>query len=207
MSLLKKVQGLLGLIKPSKASIGGRFYLKQYRDGNRINAAGEIIGDDDDEDSPNLFIDEGLIYALNAAFGVSVGGAPTPYSELYIGLGLANRAWNGGDVAATINTIADEFELYDEATRPAWAPQSLASAGDVQLSDGGFEATFTISDLTSIGGSADVYSAFLITASAKDGSGDVTAKLMAGSNFTAMRTLYQADVFKVGYILQASSAQ
>lgn len=196
----------LDISELAKATLGGKFYIKHYRNGNRIDAAGNIIDEDVIDDSANIFVDEGLIYTINAALGVSVGGAPSAYTNFYIGLATENRTWQSTDVAATINTVATELELYDEAARPTWAPQTLAISGAIELSDSGAEATYTISDLTSLGGSANVYGAFLISASDKTGGSDATADLIAGSNFIPMRTLYQADVFKVGYILQASSA-
>ena len=175
--------------------VGGEFYFIHERDG-------EVLAK---ESSLNLFVNEGLVYALNSAFGVSVGGAPTPYANLYIGLAQANRAWQATDVAATINTVANEFNLYNSSLRPAWSPQALSTISSIELSDAGAEATYTVGDLSSVGGTANLYGAFLISASNNDGSSDATAVLMAGSNFPAPRSILQGDVFKVGYVLKSES--
>jgi len=176
----------------NKFSIGGKFYYKHYRDGKLI--AEEDLGD-------NLFVDEGLVYVMNSSLAVSVngGGAPNPLSNLYIGITKANRAWNAGDEAATIAGIADEFQLYNEASRPAWIPQNLATAGTVELSNETAEAVFTINTATTI------YGAMIISASPKDASQDGSATLICGRQFDSPRPLQTGDVFKVGYVLGVTS--
>lgn len=181
-----------------KLAIGGEFYFVHERDG-------KVLEDTRNNPDKNIFVDEGLVYALNAAFGVSVGGAPTPYSNFYIGLSTANRTWQSTDTAVDVNTVAAEFQLYDEAARPGWLPQALANTTAIELNDSGAEATYTVSDLSGIGGVANVYGGFLISSAAKDGSQDATATLVAGANFASVRQLYQADVFKVGYVLKAEN--
>lgn len=172
-----------------KLKIGGIFSFKHYRDGVLI----------DQGENDNIFIDEGLIYALNVGFGAPVGGAPTVISNFYNGLATANRTWLGSETAAGIHTLAAETEAYASATRPEWSPQALASSGNILLTDTGFETTYNIN------ANVTVYGAFMINASAKDGSSDATAVLVAGSNFTSPRLLEDGDVFKVGYSLSAQS--
>lgn len=172
-------------------AIGGEFYTQHFRNGKLIH----------EDKVDNLFIDEGLIYAINAAFGASVGGAPSVISQFYVGLSKSSRNWTSADLASTIHTVANEAEDYVEATRPQWLPQSLASSGTLELNDSGAEATFTINaDFTT-------YGAFLINAAAKDGTGDSAGGviLAAGSNFTSSRNLLINDVFKVGYVLAIES--
>jgi len=175
--------------------LGGEFRFQQIRDG-------EVV---DEGLAANLFVNEGLVYALNSAFADFVGGAPTPIGNFYIGLAQANRTWQASDSSATIHTVSTEFELYDEATRGQWAPQQLAIPGTIELSDSGAEATFTIGDLSGVGGQATIYGAFLISSNTKDGSSDSGSTLVAGSNFTSPRVVFQSDVFKIGYILRAQS--
>lgn len=151
-----------------------------------------------------MIVKEGLVYALNSSFGVSVGGAPTPKTQFYLFLSTANRNWSENDIAETINTVADEFELYDEATRPEWDPQALALPASINLDSSGAEATYTIGDLTALGGSVTIYGAGIISASAKDGSSDDTATLVAGSRFATPRVLLEDDVFNVGAVLSAA---
>jgi len=178
-----------------KLNLKGKFYFKHYREGKLIC----------EESFDNLFMNESLVYALNSAFGVSVGGAPTPYSNLYIGLSQENRTWQATDAAATVNTVANEMQIYSPATRPAWAPVALSDIGSIMLSSSGAEALFTIGDLSGTGGQTTVYGAFLISSNTKDGSGDALATLIAGNNFGASRILFSNDEFRVGYTLTASS--
>ena len=181
-------------IENAGVKVGGVFTFQHIRDGKVIW----------EEQQHNLVVNQGLVYMINAALGAIVGGAPTPFTNLYIGLARANRSWTATDIASTIHSVSTEMELYDEAARPAWALQALATTGSIQVTNTGAEATYTISDLTSLGGSADIYGAFIISASAKNGGSDAAATLLCGSNFTAPRTLYQADVFKVGYTFSAA---
>jgi len=157
---------------------------------------GEVLWNDKVE---NLIVDEGLIYILNTALGVSVGGAPTPIPQFYIGLSAANRAWQSTDKAVDIITVAQEVVDYSETARPSWTPQALAMAGTVSLSNSGSEAVYTLT------ADATIYSAFLISASSKTSSGDASATLISGKEFTTQRTLLNGDVFRVGYDIVASS--
>ena len=177
----------------SRLAIGGKFYVKHYRDGKLL----------DSDESCNIFVDDGLVYALNVALGQSVGGTPALIPTFYIGLSRANRTWQSTDNAATINSVANEMELYDELTRPAWTPSTLAVPGAIEITDTGVEAEFTVSDLS--GGTETIYGAFLISTSAKDGASDGSATLIAGSNFSNTKVLSTADSFKVGYVLKAQA--
>jgi len=177
-----------------KLKLSGTFYFKHIRNGKII----------DEGTFKNKFMNEGLVYALNSAFGVPVGGAPSPVANWYIGLSTANRTWLAGDSAETIGGsggVAAELEDYDEATRQAWLPQALALTSSIELDSTGAEATFTINAASS------VYGAFIIDNNDKSGVTDAASNiLVAGSNFTnAPRSLEDEDVFKVGYILPASS--
>jgi len=173
-------------VQKEQLAIGGEFYFEHYRNGKLIDSG----------KSHNLFVNEGLKYALNASFGVPVGGAPSQIANMYIGLSTANRNWAAGDIADTIHTVGLEFEDYDELVRQEWLPQALATTSSLTLTNSGAEATFTIS--------ADdtIYGAFIIDNNVKEGTSDTTSSiLVAGSNFTAARVLYIDDVFKVGYSL------
>jgi hypothetical protein len=176
-------------------NIGGKFHFKHFRNGELL----------DEGVSDNIYIDQGLINALNVAFANVLAGAPAPSAGFYIGLTQANRVFQSTDKAdntgnAGIHTIGNELENYSEVARPAWTPQNLAIPGTIELSDSGFEGTFTITAV------ATVYGAFLIDALAKDGSADlVNNVLVAGSNFTNPRNLEIGDIFKVGYDLSAQS--
>jgi len=180
----------------SPLDFGGKFYFKHFDSEGNLKGEGDMH---------NLFVDEGLVYALNTAFAVSIGGAPTPISQFYVGLSTANRAWLGGDNASNVHVNSNEFTLYGSSYRPDWAPQTLAIPGSIELSDDGHEATFNIDDLSGVGGSAILYGGFIISANQKNGSGDSTATMLSGSNFSSPRELFSNDVFKIGYVLKAES--
>jgi len=172
-----------------KLDIGGVFYFKHYRNGKLIDSGNDH----------NVFIKEGLVYALNAGFGVPVGGAPSPINSFYVGLATANRAWSGDETGATIHATSLEAEGYSQSARPEWTPQALADTSNIELSDAGAEVAYDITVGTT------VYGAFMIDKSAKDGTSDTGSVLVAGANFTAPRLLEINDVFKVGYTLSAQS--
>jgi hypothetical protein len=191
---LKKMKPNIDEFKPN-----GVFYIKHFRGGKLIH----------EENNSNIFVNEGLVYGLNAAFGASIGGAPAALANMYIGMTTVDRVWQGTDKAddsasGGIHTVGLEFTDYttggDATLRPTWVPQALADINNIELSDSGAEATFNITaDDTVIG-------AFLISTNLKNGTlDDATALLLAGSNFGSARILYIGDVFKVGYVLQGST--
>lgn len=146
-----------------------------------------------------MLVNQGLVYALNSSMGVSVGGAPSPKTQFYMFLTTANRNWSENDIAETIHATSLEFETYDEVARPEWDPQALASVSDISLNSTGGEALFTIGDVSGLaGGFITLYGAGIISVSAKDGSSDATATLLAGGNFPNPRELYTGDKFYVG---------
>jgi len=198
--------------------LGGVFTFKHYKPVTQYNVD-ELTFDDldrieDIDGSPyrltwsdknhNLFVDQGLVYALNVAFGQSVGGTPPLINAFFIGLSKIVNPWTNILDAASVHVNTDEMELYDESARPQWSPNALGIPGAIEVSDTGAEVTYTISDLG--GGSETIYGAFLINSAPKDGSSDATATLIAGSDFTSSRILVKDDVFKVGYILKAQAA-
>ena len=169
--------------------VGGIFTWEHIRDGETIDK-GEM---------KQIVVNEGLTYLINAALGAIVGGAPVPFTNLYIGLTTANRSFVAGDTGAGINATGQEFETYDETARPAWAVQTLATTSSIQVDNTGAEAVFTVGDLSGSGGSQIIYGAFITSSSTKSGSGDASSTLLCGKNFSSPRTLYTSDVFKVGY--------
>ena len=169
--------------------VGGVFTWEHIRDGKTIGK-GEMS---------NIVTNEGLTYLINSALGAIVGGAPTPFTAMYVGLTTANRSFVAGDTGATINATGQEFEIYDEAARPSWDVQALATTGSILVNNTGAEATFTVGDLSGSGGSQIIYGAFITSSSTKSGSGDASSTLLCGKNFASTRTLFTSDVFKVGY--------
>ena len=169
--------------------VGGIFTWEHIRNGKTIGN-GKM---------PQIVVNEGLTYLINAALGTIVGGAPVPFTNLYIGLTTANRNFVAGDTGATIHATGQEFEIYNESARPAWDVQALASVGNIQVNNTGAEAVFTVGDLSGSGGSQIIYGAFITSSSTKSGSSDASATMLCGKNFDSTRTLFTNDIFKVGY--------
>lgn len=140
---------------------------------------------------PNLVVNQGLDYLLNAAFN-----GTTQVTQWYIGLFSGNvtpaATWTGANVVAQ----ATEFTDYTPAARQAWntdptSSQSVGNAGD--------EAMFTFT-----GTGHTVRGAFLAQASAQ---GATTGILMAATRFSADRTgLGTPDRLGVEYVVTASDA-
>jgi len=174
----------------STNAMGGIFYFKHYRN-DKLIAEGK---------QHNVFVKEGLVYALNSAFAVSVGGAPSPLVSWYVGLSTANRQWNENDDAANVHNDSNEFQGYSESTRQLWLPQDLAIPSNIHLSNVNAEATYNITT------SATLYGGFIISNGSKAGTGDTGSILAAGANFNdgvvdTPRAVLIGDVFKVGYVL------
>jgi len=152
-----------------------------------------------------MLVNEGLVYAVNSSLCVSVGGAPAPITQFYLFLSTANRNWAASDTAANIHDDSQEFETYDEASRPSWSPQALAEAGDISLDNTGDEALYTIGDVSGLpGGKVVIYGAGIISVSAKNGTSDATATLIAGGNFPNPRELFSNDKLSVGAAIVAA---
>ena len=146
---------------------------------------------------------EGKVYLLNLALAQSVAGTPTAKPAFYVGLSTANRNWSEDDVASTVHSVAQEFETYTEAARPQWTPTKLADSVELFLQNTGVEAHFTAGDLSSVGGSVDIYGYFIISVSPKTGSSDGSAVLITGVNFASPETLSTGGVLDVNAKISA----
>lgn len=150
---------------------------------------GEVI---DTWQEPNLVVDEGINYALDAAFS---GG--TPITTWYIGLFKNNYTPVAGNVAASFPNegVANEANTeYDEATRPAWTEAGVTAK---VISNTASPAVFTFNTAVTI------YGAFLVSTNTKGGT---SGTLAAASKFTASRAMLNADVLNVTYTLTGSSS-
>jgi hypothetical protein len=164
-----------------KFKIGGVFKYEHIRDGQVI----------DTWEEPNLVVDEGLNYALDAAFS-----AGSPITSWYIGLFKNNYTPLAANVAATFPGagVANEATTeYSESTRPAWTEAGVTAK---VITNTASPAVFTFAS------GVTIYGAFLISSSVKGGT---SGKLAAASKFGSSRVMQIADVLNVTYALTASS--
>jgi len=165
----------------TKMRVAGYFNYEHIRDGKVIDSWQE----------PNLVVDEGLNYALDASFS---GG--TPITTWYVGVYKNNYTPIAGNVASTFAGagIANEATTeYDEATRPGWTEAGVSAK---TITNSASPAVFTFNT------GVTVYGAFLISANTKGG---LTGTLAAASKFTSSRAMLAADVLNVTYTLTATS--
>ena len=161
--------------------IGGVFTYSHIRDGKII----------DTWEEPNIVVDEGLNYTLDAAFS-----AATPITAWYIGIFKNNYTPLASDVALTFPGVGVANEAtteYSEATRPAWAEAGVAAK---VITNTASPAVFTFAS------GVNIYGAFLASINTKAGT---TGKLGAASKFASVRAMIAADILSVTYSLTISS--
>jgi len=166
----------------SQLEIGGYFTFEHIRDGKVI----------DTWDTKNIVVDEGLNYALDAAFS---GG--TTITSWYVGIFKNNYTPLSTDTAATFPGagVANEANAeYSEITRPAWTEAGVAAKS---ITNSAAPAVFTFTSAVSI------YGAFLVSTNTKGGT---TGTLGAASKFSAVRNMLIGDVLNVTYTLNISSS-
>lgn len=142
----------------------------------------------------NLVVTEGLTHML----GVTLNQV-TPIPTWYFGLFSANvtpvSTWTAANFTANATEITSNTEGYSETTRQAFVEAPAAAAS---INNTASKAAFTIATATSI----TVWGAGLLSLNTKGG---VTGTLMSAAKFSAARTLYNTDVFNLGYTLTLTS--
>jgi hypothetical protein len=155
----------------SKIGLDGAFTFDHIRNGEIIHS----------EVSPNIVVDEGLIYAL----GTSLGSVPQK-TNWYMGLYSNNYTPVAGDTGATIVASAAEVTTaYDEGTRPVWTPTATTSKTAENLAQ-----TFTFNTPTT------VYGGMIISGATK---GSTTDTLFCATKFAAARNFQAADILQLTY--------
>ena len=154
----------------------------------------DVNGQDERRDC-NLLTTEGMTHMLNTEFH---GG--TPVGTWYFRLFGANvsplATWTGANFTANATEIVSTTEgwagsvgfAFDEAAPSAANVNNTAS-----------KAAFTIVTASSVG----IWGAGLDSVATR---GDTTGVLMGASKFAAVRTLYNTDVFNLGWSLQLTSS-
>ena len=170
----------------NKTEFGGIFNVQCVRDGKVIW----------EENVHNVVVDEGLKQILNAG----IRGSGT-ISNWYVSIYENNYVPLSGDTGATIAGAgkAGAFTDYQEAARPAYTTDP-ASDAPVTITNSNAKATFTITS------AAVIYGAFVISASAKDASGDAASTLLSASRFASSRSVAIDDQLLITYEFVASNS-
>ena len=163
----------------------------------KVTASGlythSVNGADEREDA-NIVVTEGLTHML----GVVLGDL-TALPDWYFGLFSANvtpvNTWTAANFTANATEIVSNTEGYSETVRQTFV-EAAAAAGSINNTAS--KAAFTIATATSI----TVWGAGLLSSNVKGGT---TGTLMSAAKFSAARTLYNTDVFNLGYTLQLTS--
>jgi hypothetical protein len=164
-----------------QTKIGGIFTFSQVRNGKII----------DQWEQPNIVVDEGLNYMLDAALS---GGAVI--TAWYVGLFKNNYTPITTNVMATFPGagVANEADAeLTNTTRPIWTDAG-ASAKTITNTASPAALTFA-SDIP-------IYGAFLSSSSVQSGTSGV---LLAASKFTSVRNMLTGDILNVTYALTVSS--
>lgn len=148
----------------------------------------------DEQFSPNLLPDEGLIYLLTT--GLNNGTKlPTWYVSIYGANYTPLAALTAASYPGTASEITSNSEGYSEATRPVWTPTAPTTPLIDNLANKAVFTIVTASSLT-INGAA-------LTSDATKGS--VTGKLVSATKFPAARMMYNTDAFNIAYRVQLTS--
>lgn len=146
-------------------------------------------------DDKNIVVTEGLNHMLDVVLHDA-----SKISTWYFGLFSANTTplatWTAANFTSNATEITSGSEGYSEATRQAFV-EAAASAG--AITNSASKAAFTIVTASSL----TVWGAGLLSSSTKGGT---TGTLMSAAKFSAARTLYNTDVFNLGYTLTLTSS-
>ena len=143
----------------------------------------------DEFDIDNIVVDQGLDYALNAAFGLT-----SALPSWYIGLFEGNYTPAASVTAATITGLSTECTAYASGTRPVW---TTVTSNAQSLTNGASRASFVFNATKSI------YGAFLVSSSTKSGT---TGTLFSAARFTTAKAVDSGDELLVTYVLTAADA-
>lgn len=149
----------------------------------------------------NLITDEGIAYALNVILfqtGTYSGGQAQLanwYLGLFNGSTAPTNTTTGANVASTLTEINNSTQGYTQATRPAYVGTAAVSG---TASNTASLAAFTIATSTSL----VVNGGFMISDNTRGGT---LGKCLSAAQFGASRTLYNAEIFNLGYALSLSN--
>lgn len=153
----------------------------------------DVNGTDARRDS-NIVVTEGL----NNLLGVALNGivaTPTWYFGLFSANVTPVNTWTAANFTANATEITSNTEGYSQTTRVAFV-EAAASGGSINNTAS--KAAFTIATASTV----TVWGAGLLSLNTKGGT---TGTLMSAAKFSAARTLYNTDVFNLGYTLSLTS--
>ena len=152
------------------------------------------VNGQDCESDPNLLPDQTLTGMLSTFFGAGTKPAAW-YCALFAAAVTPQANLTAASFAATMSEITSAAEGYSEATRPQWVPGAAAGNAIDNLSSKAQFSIVTASQLT-------VNGAALLSDNTKGGTSGLIGSC---SRFAATRTLYNGDVFDLGYEVSLSS--
>lgn len=165
--------------------------------GANVTASGIYVHDvngEDERTDANIVVTEGLNHMLDVALH-DASKVATWYFRLFSANTAPLATWTAANFTSNATEITSGTEGYSEAAGQAFV-EAAASAG--AITNSASKAAFTIATATSV----NIWGAGLLSVSTKGGT---TGTLMSASKFGAVRTLYNTDVFNLGYTLSLSS--
>lgn len=164
----------------------------------KVTASGlythSVNGMDEREDG-NIVVTEGLNHTLGVVLN-GVTAVPTWYFGLFSANVTPVNTWTAANFTANATELVSNTEGYSETTRQAFV-EAAAAAGSINNTAS--KAAFTIATATTV----TVWGAGLMSSNIKGGT---TGTLMSAAKFDAARTLYDTDVFNLGYTLTLTSS-
>lgn len=149
----------------------------------------------DERTDENIVVTEGLNHMLD----VTLHGT-TAIGTWYFGLFSANvtpvSTWTAANFTVNSTEITSNTEGYSETVRQTFVEAAASAASTNNTAS---KAAFTIATATSIA----VWGAGLLSLNTKGGT---SGTLMSASKFSAVRTLFNTDIFNLGYTLSLTSS-
>lgn len=153
-----------------------------------------VNGQDERIDS-NLVVTEGMNHMLDVVLhGTTAVG--TWYFGLYSGNYTPVATLTAATFTSATTEITSTTEGYSESTRQAFVEAAAASGSTNNTAS---KAAFTIATASSV----SVWGAGLLSSSTRGGT---SGTLLSAAKFSAVRTLYDTDVFNLGYTITLSSS-
>ena len=148
----------------------------------------------DERSDANIVVTEGLNHILNTVLADGTKVA-TWYVKLFSANVTPLATWTASNFTANATEIVSNSEGYSETTAREFV-EVAATAGSI--TNAASKAAFTIATATQI----NVWGAALSSSNVKGGT---TGTLMSAAKFSSVRTLYNTDVFNLGYTLTLTS--
>lgn len=156
-----------------------------------VMAIGEYfhtVNGKDEQIDRNMLPDEGILHILNVVLGASAKISAWYLAPYATAISPA-ASWTAANFAATAGEITSTTEGFSGSTRPVWTPSAAATNRIDNLAS---RADFNIVCTTSV----TINGAGLLSSSTRGGT---TGVLVSAARFGTARTLFNGDVFSLGY--------